>query len=70
MIIISDTSAITGLIQIHRVEILPTLYQEVVVPDKVANELQKYQAGLPSHLWNSPQLKARALAAAGETPVQ
>ena len=50
MIIVSDTSAITGLIQIHRVEILPTLYQEVVVPEEVANELQKYHAGLPSFL--------------------
>lgn len=50
MIIVSDTSAITGLIQIHRVEILSTLYQEVVVPEVVANELQKYHAVLPSFL--------------------
>ncbi|HET7626386.1 MAG TPA: hypothetical protein VFM25_14100 [Verrucomicrobiae bacterium] len=47
MIIISDTSAITSLLQINRAEILIRLYQEVIIPDDVFRELMKYHEKIP-----------------------
>lgn len=50
MIIVSDTSAVTSLLQIGRAQVLPQLYQEVVIPSEVASELQRYHATLPAFL--------------------
>ena len=50
MIIVSDTSAITSLLQIHQEHILAELYQEVIVPTEVANELLKYHRMLPGFI--------------------
>lgn len=50
MIIVSDTSAITSLLQIGRVEILTQLYQEVVIPSEVAVELRRYHPALPGFI--------------------
>lgn len=50
MIIVSDTSAITLLLQIGRIAILPALYQDVVIPVEVANELQRFHAALPDFI--------------------
>jgi uncharacterized protein len=50
MIVISDTSAITSLLQVHRVEILARLYQEIVIPEEVAVELEQYHAALPAFI--------------------
>ena len=47
MIIVSDTSAVTSLLQIGRLEILPQLYREVVIPTEVAVELRRFHAMLP-----------------------
>jgi len=47
MIIVSDTSAITSLLQIGRLEILPTLYQDVIIPQEVGDELRRFHAALP-----------------------
>ena len=39
MIVVSDTSAITALIQIDRVELLFEIFEGVVIPEAVAEEL-------------------------------
>lgn len=39
MIIISDTSAITNLAAIDRLQILPQLYNQVTIPEAVYREL-------------------------------
>lgn len=50
MIIVSDTSAVTSLLQIGRLEILPALYQQVVIPVEVAEELKRFHTGLPGFI--------------------
>ena len=50
MIVISDTSAITSLLQIGRLEILPALYHEVIIPTEVASELKRFHATLPAFI--------------------
>lgn len=50
MIIVSDTSAITSLLQIGREEVLTQLYQEVIIPSEVAVELERYHTTLPAFL--------------------
>ncbi len=46
MIVISDTSAILNLARIGRLEILRTLFNEVVIPSAVFAELTTYEAEL------------------------
>jgi uncharacterized protein len=50
MIIISDTSAVTSLVQIGRLEILPALYQKVIIPVEVAEELKRFHTLLPGFI--------------------
>lgn len=50
MIIVSDTSAITALLQIQRAELLTRLYQQVFIPREVELELRQYHAVLPDFL--------------------
>ena len=50
MIIVSDTSAITALLQIDRAEILKALYREVVIPNEVAVELNRFHDRLPGFI--------------------
>ena len=50
MIVISDTSAVTSLQQIGRLEILPALYREVIIPVEVAAELRRFHPALPVFL--------------------
>ncbi|MFN7119829.1 MAG: DUF3368 domain-containing protein [Saprospiraceae bacterium] len=40
MVIISDTTPLSNLLQIGRLDLLHSLYQEVIVPDAVFEELQ------------------------------
>lgn len=40
MIIISDTTPISSLLQINELELLPKLYQQIIIPTTVFNELQ------------------------------
>jgi predicted nucleic acid-binding protein len=54
MIVVSDTSAITSLLQIGRLAILPALYQNVVIPVEVANELLRFHATLPGFIQVMP----------------
>lgn len=50
MIVVSDTSAITSLLQIERVELLARLYREVVIPEAVERELRHDHARLPEFI--------------------
>lgn len=50
MIVISDTAAVTSLLQIGRLEILPSLYREVIIPVEVAAELKRFHPALPAFL--------------------
>jgi uncharacterized protein len=47
MIVVSDTSAITALIQIDRVELLFEIFEGVVIPEAVAEELAVSHVALP-----------------------
>ena len=50
MIVVSDTSAITSLLQIGRVELLAKLYEEVVIPEAVECELRHDHLTLPEFI--------------------
>ena len=50
MIVVSDTSAITSLLQIGRVELLAKLYEEVVIPEAVERELRHDHPTLPGFI--------------------
>ena len=39
MIVVSDTSAITSLLQIGRADLLPSFYSGVIIPEAVAGEI-------------------------------
>lgn len=43
MLIISDTSPLTNLIRINELDLLKLLYTEVVIPEKVQDELLNYE---------------------------
>ncbi len=47
MIVVSDTSALTSLLQIGRVELLAQVYSEVFIPEAVRNELLREHPTLP-----------------------
>jgi len=63
MIVVSDTSVISALIQIGRAELLLEIFGEVVIPKKVAAELED-----TASFRISPDLEARVLRDAGELP--
>ncbi len=48
MIVVSDTSAISALIQIERVDLLFEIFEGVVIPEAVAKELSVSHMVLPS----------------------
>ena len=50
MIVVSDTSALTSLLQISREDLLLRLYEEVKVPEAVEQELRRAHSSLPSWL--------------------
>jgi len=50
MIVVSDTSAITSLLQIGRVELLTLVYEKVFIPDAVRDELLEEHARIPSFI--------------------
>jgi len=50
MIVVSDTSAITSLLQIGRVDLLPSLYSGVIIPEAVARELKRNHPILPDFI--------------------
>jgi uncharacterized protein len=50
MIVVSDTSAITALLQIGRAALLQDLYGEVFIPEAVQSELTQTHSSLPPFL--------------------
>lgn len=48
MIVVSDTSALTSLLQIGQVELLASVYSEVFIPEAVRDELLKEHPAIPS----------------------
>lgn len=50
MIVISDTSCISNLLTIHRVDLLPVLFGEVIIPPAVEMELRRFHEQLPGFL--------------------
>ena len=60
MIVVSDTSCITALLNIDQAEILHRLYNTVVTPIAVERELLRHHSTLP-------ELKEFVLSEAGET---
>jgi predicted nucleic acid-binding protein len=50
MIVVSDTSAITSLIQIGREGILPKLFARVIIPSGVRDELLEFHQTVPAFL--------------------
>jgi hypothetical protein len=58
MIVVSDTSAITALLQVGRENLLKELYGEVLVPAAVQAELLQTHSHLPSFLLSARVLNA------------
>ena len=51
MIIISDTSPINYLILIRQIDLLPQLFEQIIIPQAVYNELSDSLAPLPVQTW-------------------
>jgi uncharacterized protein len=47
MIVVSDTSPVTALLQIHRCDLLRILFKEVLIPPAVRDELWRFHAEIP-----------------------
>ena len=50
MIVVSDTSPLTALITVGEAELLPKLFNEVVIPEAVRDELLRSHPSLPAWL--------------------
>lgn len=50
MIVVGDTSPITALLSIGRIDLLKSVFDEVVVPSAVHDELLQYHEALPTFL--------------------
>jgi uncharacterized protein len=54
MIVVSDTSALTALLQVNRIELLVQIYEEVFIPQAVRDELLRTHPVLPAFLQCRP----------------
>jgi predicted nucleic acid-binding protein len=50
MLVVSDTSPVTALLQIGKADLLPALFDRVLIPPAVLNELLRFHASLPDYL--------------------
>jgi uncharacterized protein len=50
MLVVSDTSPVTSLLQVGRAGILPALFGRVLIPSAVENELLRFHPSLPDYL--------------------
>lgn len=50
MIVVSDTTAITSLIRIDRVELLSEIFGSIIIPPAVQRELLAFHPGLPKFI--------------------
>jgi predicted nucleic acid-binding protein len=53
MIVVSDTSPLHYLVLIDQVEVLPRLFDRVIVPPAVISELSRPQTPVPVRLWTA-----------------
>jgi uncharacterized protein len=61
MIVVSDTSPITTLIQIGKVDLLHKLYGDVLIPETVRDELSLSHPALPPFIKCAPVTNRRAV---------
>jgi len=59
MIVVSDTSAITSLLQVGRIELLRRLYGEIFIPQAVRSELLQTHAAIPGFICTRPTANER-----------
>lgn len=64
IVVVSDTSAISALLQIGEIEILQKLYGQILIPEAVRTELKRSHAQIPDFIQTesvapSPALQAR-----------
>jgi predicted nucleic acid-binding protein len=55
MLVVSDTSPVTALLQVGCAGLLPSLFGQVLIPPAVEMELLRFHAGRignPSYKWN------------------
>ena len=50
MLVISDTSTVTALLQIGQADLLPTIFDRVIVPPAVRDELLRFHHSLPEFI--------------------
>lgn len=50
MLVISDTSPVTALLQIGQSRLLPTLFERVLIPPAVNDELLRFHSAIPDYL--------------------
>lgn len=50
MLVVSDTSPLTALLQIGQADLLPTLFDQVIIPPTVRDELLRFHESLPGFL--------------------
>jgi hypothetical protein len=50
MIVVSDTSPLTALLQVGKGELLTALFHEVVIPEAVRDELLRFHQSLPDYI--------------------
>lgn len=62
MIVVSDTSALTTLLQIGRADLLRDLYREIIIPEAVRDELLILHSSLPTFIHFYPVENRNAVA--------
>jgi predicted nucleic acid-binding protein len=50
MLVVSDTSPVTSLVQVGQGGLLPALFDRVLIPQAVGDELLRYHTALPDYL--------------------
>jgi predicted nucleic acid-binding protein len=53
MIVVADTTPLNYLVLIDEIEVLPALYQRVLVPEEVHRELTRQKSPPAVHAWAS-----------------
>jgi predicted nucleic acid-binding protein len=54
MIVVSDTSPITALLTIQKIDLLRQLYSDVKIPPAVSKELRAYHDSIPDFIQTVP----------------
>lgn len=54
MLVVSDTSPVTALLQVGRGGLLPSLFRQVLIPPAVETELLRFHLALPDYVESRP----------------